>query len=144
MSIQHPQKSLDKKIHILPVFLSYAFHSPRGSLVKLASSSKFQCDTQFTLSFSCGGLLLSQYSIFIELENLFAFFVDTTIFYEFNCIFDDLLKTKLIIHKQSRKINIFGGGVTYVHIASQKVWTRKSICCRCFFHMASTRHVDHL
>ena len=44
MSMWHPQKSLDIKIHKLPVFLSYGFHSPRGSLVKLASSSKFQRD----------------------------------------------------------------------------------------------------
>jgi len=71
--------------------------------------------------------------------------VNTTIFYEFNCIFDDLLQ-KEINNTQIASENkyIWWRGNICPYSIPKKVWTRKSTYCRCFFHMPSTHHVGHL
>jgi len=52
--------------------------------------------------------------------------VNTTIFYEFNCILLIYCKNKLIITKKPQEIKIFGGGLKYVHVASSKKFGHKN------------------
>jgi hypothetical protein len=74
--------------------------------------SNFQRNQYFTLSFSCREFRLSYYRMFITLGKLFAFFVDTKIFYDFNCFYAFLQKEinntqiALEIHENLQRHNI--------------------------------------
>jgi len=82
------------------------------------------------------------------------FFVNIIIFYEFNCIFNNLLQKEINNNLLQKEINntqlasenkyIWWRGNICLYSIPKKVWTRNFICCRCFFHMASTHNVGHL
>jgi hypothetical protein len=72
-------------------YVSYTQNHSKYSSFNIINTSLYH--------FRVGGLRLSYYRMFISLVNLFVFFVDTNIFYEFNCILMIIHIKKLIKHK---------------------------------------------
>jgi hypothetical protein len=99
MSIYNHKKCLDHKIYMMPAFLLFHFHLLCELHVKPIYVSKFQQNQYFTYHFHVGSSGYLRIECLLVFVTYLQFWVETSVFYEFNYILMILCRKKLIMQK---------------------------------------------